>query len=180
MSNKNKKTVTKEVKPQKEVKNQVETTDVGAGKINEETAEKTADEEEAVKQDTAFDGAISTETKEKSSDIVEEGNLKGEDLGKDEDLVNIDNNTTRSNVKDVVIWGSDKLKLIQKASSQAEGWMKSTKAMKVQGGVVLQVTTQQRNPDGSYAIAEAVTFIPGASIHERRDKDGKVIDRSLL
>ena len=95
-------------------------------------------------------------------------------------LGNTDTNTTRSNVKDVVIWGGDKFKLIQKASSEAEGWMKSTKAMKVTGGVVLQVTTQQRNPDGSYAVAEAVTFIPGLTIKERRNKEGKVIDRVLF
>ena len=42
--------------------------------------------------------------------------------------------------------------------------MKSTKAMEVSGGCVVQVTTQQRNPDGSYAVAEALTFVPGVKI----------------
>ena len=43
--------------------------------------------------------------------------------------------------------------------------MKSSKAMEVSGvGCVVQVTTQQRNPDGSYAVAEALTFVPGVTI----------------
>lgn len=50
--------------------------------------------------------------------------------------------------------------LIAKASSQAEGWMKSTKAMELDTGCLVQVSTQQRNHDGSYAIAEALTFVP--------------------
>jgi len=29
---------------------------------------------------------------------------------------------------------------------------------------VVQVTTQQKNPDGSYAIAEALTYVPGVLI----------------
>jgi hypothetical protein len=42
--------------------------------------------------------------------------------------------------------------------------MKSTKAMQVPNGCVVQVTTQQRNPDGSYALAEALTFVPGVRV----------------
>jgi hypothetical protein len=43
--------------------------------------------------------------------------------------------------------------------------MKSTKAMQINGyGCVVQITTQQKNPDGSYAIAEAITFVPGVKI----------------
>jgi len=54
--------------------------------------------------------------------------------------------------------------LLCKASSQVEGWMKSTKAMQVPCGCIIQVTTQQRNPDGSWAVAEALTFAPGVKI----------------
>lgn len=76
------------------------------------------------------------------------------------------------NVKDIVFWGDgDMFKLLSKASSEAEGWMKSTKAMDVMTGVVVQVTTQQRNPNGSYAIAEALTFVPNVSIHEHIEND---------
>lgn len=71
----------------------------------------------------------------------------------------------RDNVRDLNIVGNgDLFQLLFKASSQEEGWMKSTKAMQVQTGCVVQVTTQQRNPDGSYAVAEALTYVPGAKI----------------
>ncbi|MHA2893348.1 hypothetical protein [Bacillus cereus] len=42
--------------------------------------------------------------------------------------------------------------------------MKSTKVCNVDGGCVMQVTTQQKNPDGSYAIAEALIYVPGVHI----------------
>ena len=53
-------------------------------------------------------------------------------------------NGARKNVKDIVFWGNgDTFKLISKASSENEGWMKSTKAMQAGTSVVVQVTTQQ-------------------------------------
>lgn len=42
--------------------------------------------------------------------------------------------------------------------------MKSTKAMEFGGGCVVQVTTQQRNEDGTYAVAEALTYVPNVVI----------------
>ena len=74
----------------------------------------------------------------------------------------------RVNVKDIKVVGNgDMFALLCKASSQEEGWMKSTKAMQIDGvGCVVQVTTQQRNPDGSYAVAEALTFMPGVILAE--------------
>jgi hypothetical protein len=85
-------------------------------------------------------------------------------------LHNSDASGTRKNVKDVKIVGNgDMFQLLCKASSEAEGWMKSTKAMEIGGGCLVQVTTQQRNPDGSYSVAEAITYVPspytGASIY---------------
>ena len=80
-------------------------------------------------------------------------------------LHNSDLSGARKNVTDIQVVGDgDLFRLLCKASSQQEGWMKSTKAMQVPGGCVVQVTTQQRNPDGSYAVAEAVTFVPGVQI----------------
>ena len=78
----------------------------------------------------------------------------------------------KEKVQDLKVFGNgDTFQLICKASSQAEGWMKSTKAMEIQkSGCVVQVTTQQRNPDGSYAVAEALAFVPGARI--AKDVDG--------
>jgi hypothetical protein len=74
-------------------------------------------------------------------------------------------NGAHKNVRDIVVFGDgDMFKLLCKASSEQEGWMKSTKACDVGFGCIVQITTQQRNPDGSYAVAEAVTFVPGVTI----------------
>lgn len=71
----------------------------------------------------------------------------------------------KATVSDVKAVGNGNLfALLSKASSEAQGWMKSSKAMEVPGGCVVQVTTQQRNPDGSYAVAEALTYVPGVKI----------------
>lgn len=71
----------------------------------------------------------------------------------------------RKNVGDLKVVGdADMFRLLCKASSENEGWMKSTKAMQTARGCVVQVTTQQRNPDGSYAVAEALTFVPDVVI----------------
>ena len=58
-----------------------------------------------------------------------------------------------------VVGNGDMFTLLCKASSKAQGWMKSTKAMEVPGGCVVQVTTQQWDH-----IAEALTFVPGVKI----------------
>jgi pyruvate/2-oxoglutarate dehydrogenase complex dihydrolipoamide acyltransferase (E2) component len=71
----------------------------------------------------------------------------------------------KANISDLVVYGDgDTFRLLCKASSQEQGWMKSTKVCNVPGGCIVQVTTQQRNPDGSYAVAEAVTYVPGVMI----------------
>jgi hypothetical protein len=55
--------------------------------------------------------------------------------------------------------------LLGKATHSTQGWMKSSKAYEIAGvGCMVQVTTQQTNPDGSYAVAEAVCFVPGVRI----------------
>lgn len=80
-------------------------------------------------------------------------------------MSNSDISGARQNVKDIKVVGNgDLFQLLCKASSESEGWMKSTKAMETSSGAVVQVTTQQKNPDGSYVIAEAVTFVPGVKI----------------
>lgn len=80
-------------------------------------------------------------------------------------------------VKDIQFWGNgDTFKLISKASSQNEGWMKSTKAMQIKDvGCVIQVTTQQGDN-----IAEAVTFVPGVKIEEIENEKGLVIERKIV
>ena len=105
------------------------------------------------------------------------------------------------------IWGNgDTFKLISKASSENEGWMKSTKCMEIEGvGCVVQVTTQQRTGhnvrfltkeelvakhgedhpvfeqycEPVYVIAEAVTFVPGVKLEETFEND-KCVSRKLV
>lgn len=125
-------------------------------------------------------------------------------------LSNIDTNGTKKNVSDLIVYGtSDLFKLLSKASSVNEGWMKSTKAMEIEGvGCVVQVTTQQVNRTGflpisgpkelaekysgvypqfdssegitTSVIAEAVTFVPGVKIESTLDGSGIVIARKLV
>lgn len=80
---------------------------------------------------------------------------------KEKTLVNTDVNGAHGNVGDLVVYGDgDTFKLICKASSVEEGWMKSTKAMEIAGvGCVIQVTTQQ----GDH-VAESICFVPGVRI----------------
>lgn len=71
----------------------------------------------------------------------------------------------RANINDIKVYGDgDTFRLLCKASSDEQGWMKSTKVCNVHGGCIVQVTTQQRNPDGSYVVAEALTYVPGCMI----------------
>lgn len=85
---------------------------------------------------------------------------------KEKTLHNFNPEGARKNVPDIQVYGDPgQWVCLSKASSKLEGWMKSTKAMHVEGaGVIVQVTTQQRNSDGSHAVAEALTFVPGCVI----------------
>jgi len=80
-------------------------------------------------------------------------------------LNNSNVNEASKQVSDLEVVGDgDAFALLLKASSKRQGWMKSTKAMNVPGGVLVQVTTQQKNADGSYAVAEALAFVPFAEV----------------
>jgi len=93
---------------------------------------------------------------------------------------NSDASGTRVNVPDVQFFGDgDTFKLICKASSESEGWMKSTKALDYGGGCIVQTTTQQRNPDGSYALADTSCNVPGITICEQYDDLGDITGRFL-
>lgn len=79
------------------------------------------------------------------------------------DVVNEED--VKQKVSDVKIVGDGNLfQLLSKASSVQQGWMKSTKAMEVIGGCVVQVSTQQKDENGYYSVAEALTFVPGVKI----------------
>jgi len=91
-------------------------------------------------------------------------------------LFNSDVSGARQNVPDIKVFGNgDMFRLLCKASSQNEGWMKSSKAMEVPGGCVVQVTTQQKNADGSYSVAEAVCFVPGVKIADDENGGRKLV-----
>lgn len=69
-------------------------------------------------------------------------------------------NGARKVIKDIEVVGDgDMFKLLCKASSKAEGWMKSTKAMQLPDGCLVQITTQQ----GDH-VAEALQYVPGVVI----------------
>lgn len=91
-------------------------------------------------------------------------------------LTNTTASQAKNNIKDIVFWGNgDTFKLIGKASSKEEGWMKSSKAMQIDGvGCVIQVTTQQWDN-----VAEAVTFVPGVKIEDVL-VDGIVVGRKIV
>ena len=77
-----------------------------------------------------------------------------------------DSASLKEKVADVAIKGDpDIWKLICKASSESQGWMKSTKAMQLgKRGCLVQVTTQQ-----GQSVAEALCFIPMAILFSYED-----------
>ena len=86
-------------------------------------------------------------------------NIRENSMGR-KTLKNTEIDGAKKNVPDIVVYGvGDLFKLISKASSEEEGWMKSTKAMQTDTGLVVQVTTQQYDN-----VAEALCFIPGGKL----------------
>lgn len=82
-------------------------------------------------------------------------------------LHNSTKSQAKDNVADLKTFGNPNAwRLLCKASSEAEGWMKSTKVLEIAGrGCLVQVTTQQGDN-----VAEAVTFVPGVTLRE--DENG--------
>lgn len=79
-------------------------------------------------------------------------------MEKDLNITNV--SEAKSKIEDLKVYGNgDLFQLICKASSKSQGWMKSTKAMDVGNGCVVQVTTQQGNE-----VSEAITFVPEVTI----------------
>jgi hypothetical protein len=67
----------------------------------------------------------------------------------------------KEKVSDVEIFGDPGAwELVCKASSERQGWMKSTKRLTLRNGHLYQTETQQRNPDGSYALSQSSVFVP--------------------
>lgn len=70
-----------------------------------------------------------------------------------------------------VVGNGDMWQLLCKSSSAKDGWQKSTKAMQVPGGCVVQVTTRQKS-GGGWTIAEALTYVSGVQIVKDPDHEG--------
>lgn len=117
---------------------------------------------------TASDFKAAYAVLSKGEEIMADNKVKkGKKAKKDKKFAKTLHNSTvsgaRDNVSDLQVFGDgDTFKLICKASSAKEGWMKSTKAMEIAGvGCLVQVTTQQ----GKH-VAEALQFIHGVRIEE--------------
>ena len=97
-------------------------------------------------------------------------------------LGNTEASGAKKNVKDIIFWGEgDTFALISKASSKEEGWMKSSKALEIaEVGCIVQVTTQQKNMDGSYSLAEAITFVPGVKIQKIVNEEDIIVGRKIV
>lgn len=105
-------------------------------------------------------------------------NIAQETKASEKTMHNSDVSGAKENVSDLEVVGNgDAFQLLFKASSQKEGWMKSTKAMPIagggHGGCLVQVTTQQRNPDGSYSVAEALQYVPYATVVTDKEHGGR-------
>jgi hypothetical protein len=72
----------------------------------------------------------------------------------------------------VVLTGAaDKWLCIAKAVNEAEGWMRSTKAMQIgAAGCLVQTSYVWTNPDGTKGCFEAVCFAPSVNLIEEAGK----------
>lgn len=79
----------------------------------------------------------------------------------DKDLSNKNTADAKATTSDIKVTGNpDVWRLLCKASSQNQGWMKSTKVMALgERGCIVQVSTQQGEN-----VAEALTFVQGATL----------------
>ena len=79
----------------------------------------------------------------------------------------------KAKVNDVVIVGNGNLfQLLCKASSESQGWMKSSKAMEIPGlGCVVQSTTREKGE----RPAEAMVFVPDCRIEPDVNGGRKIV-----
>lgn len=86
----------------------------------------------------------------------------------------VDSQDLINKVDDVKIVGDpDTWQLICKASSKSQGWMKSTKAMEIDGlGCLIQVTTQQGDN-----VAESVVYVPDVVVKTKEDGSKYLADK---
>lgn len=72
-------------------------------------------------------------------------------------------------MEEVETYGNpDQFKLLFKA--QGKRWKKSTKALELPNGCLVQVTTERQSRDGEWANAEALVFVPNVRLVESEDR----------
>lgn len=69
----------------------------------------------------------------------------------------------------------DQLKLLFKA--QGKGWKKSTKALELPGGCLVQVTTERQSADGDWANAEAIVFVPNVKLEKTENNEFRLTEK---
>jgi len=91
------------------------------------------------------------------------------------DLNISDEHGAKANISDLQIYGdTDTFTLLCKASSQDQGFFKSTKVCNLPNGCLVQVSTQQGDN-----VAEALTFVPGVNMDKSVEpRCFKLIDKS--
>lgn len=77
-----------------------------------------------------------------------------------------------------IFGGSDGFQLLNKIVGRS--FVKSTKAMEVSGGCVVRVSTRERNPDGGWSVAEALTFVPNVKVAVVHNDTGEIVGRVLV
>lgn len=78
--------------------------------------------------------------------------------------------------QEVKIFGDpDRFVLLLKAEKSGS-WAKSTKAMQVPGGCIVQVSSERKGSDNTWAVAEALTFVPGVAIVNDPQSGGRYLD----
>lgn len=77
-------------------------------------------------------------------------------------LSNSNMSEAHANVSDIkVVGNAGNWVTVYKASSEKQGFMKSTKALSLEGcNTLVQTETMQRNPDGSFSLSQALVYIP--------------------
>lgn len=114
----------------------------------------------------------SIDTRIQKGSVIKVGEFE---IGRQEEFVT----KTEDLPDDVKIFGDpDRLQLLIKAKSKT--WSKSTKAMEVPGGCIVQVSSEQKNPDGSWSIAEALTFVPDVVVVKDAQGVGRHLDKLQL
>lgn len=94
------------------------------------------------------------------------------ELGKSE--FNISTEDAQISNKDLKLYGNpDNLKLLFKASTNT--WSNSTKALETHNGCLIQVTNEQKQANGSWIAAEALTFIPDVVIKDMPNGNGRYL-----